>query len=172
MGTVTKEDGFGWYRSEARPLPVLGGATCRVVVDGYDDDPHKDDFHAAIGTFLALDESVLRSATPYVFEYYQDVTAAVIADDDLDWYVEIPGPDEVWNHIEIGYEVMVQRHGRSGLVYMSVACGCDWEPEHGLQIVFREGRTVSKVGPYDGHLTNASAYDRDDLADVIYHRLG
>jgi len=61
---------------------------------------------------------------------------------------------------------------RDGRVYVSVEYECDWEPEHGLQIVFRDGRTVTKVGPYNGHLTNNSAYGRPDLDDVVYHRPG
>ncbi|MGW2183690.1 hypothetical protein ACWCXX_37900 [Streptomyces sp. NPDC001732] len=39
------------------------------------------------------------------------------------------------------------------------------------EVSFRGGRTATKVGPFDGHLSNASAYDCDDLADVVYHRL-
>jgi hypothetical protein len=38
----------------------------------------------------------------------------------------------------------------------------------GLQIVFRDGTAVTKVGPYDGHLTNANATGRAELDDVIY----
>jgi hypothetical protein len=49
-------------------------------------------------------------------------------------------------------------------------CECDWEPEHGLQIVFRDGREVTKVGPYDGHLTNSAAYANDDLDGIVYYR--
>jgi hypothetical protein len=142
---------------------------CRIVLDGYDDDPDKDEIHAAIHTFLSLDDSALRAAAPAIFEYYSYITEAVIADDDMDWYVEVTGPDDVWNHLTVGPEAIVQRHHR---VYVSVECECDWEPEHGLQIVFRDGRTVTKVGPYNGHLTNNSAYGRGDLDDVVYHRPG
>jgi hypothetical protein len=99
------------------------GASCRVIVDGYDDDPAPEDFHAAIREFLALDRSALVAATPSIFAYYSDVMADV---------------------------------------------ECDWEPEHGLQIVFRGGRTVTKVGPYDGHLTNSAAYADGDLDGVLY----
>jgi hypothetical protein len=93
------------------------------------------------------------------------------ADEDQDWYVDIPGPDQVWDHVTIGPEVYVRRHHADGRVYLSIECECDWEPEHGLQVVIREGRVVSKVGPYDGHLTNASAFASDELADVVYHRI-
>lgn len=35
-------------------------------------------------------------------------------------------------------------------------------------IVFKDGLIVSKVAPYDGHLTNVSAFGRKDLEDVVY----
>jgi hypothetical protein len=46
----------------------------------------------------------------------------------------------------------------------------DWEPEHGLQIVFRDGRAVTKVGPYGGHLTNSAAHADDTLDGIVYYR--
>jgi hypothetical protein len=142
-----------------------------MLVDGYDEDLVKDEFHAVINTFLALDESALRAAAPWVFDYYQHVVAGLNIDDD--WYVWISGPHEVWNHVRVGHEVMVRRNPSGDRrVYVSVECECDWEPEHGLQVVFREGRTVNKVGPYDGHLTNAAAYAREDLVDVVYVQSG
>ncbi|MGC7101877.1 hypothetical protein ACPZ19_45000 [Amycolatopsis lurida] len=36
-----------------------------------------------------------------------------------------------------------------------------------LQLVFRDGRDVTKVGPYDGHLTNSAAYADDELDGVV-----
>ena len=30
------------------------------------------------------------------------------------------------------------------------------------------GRAITKVGPYDGHLTNAAAYARPGLEDVVH----
>lgn len=43
-----------------------------------------------------------------------------------------------------------------------------WEEEHGLQLIVRDGRTVVKVGGYDGHLTNTDAFGVPDLVDVVY----
>ena len=54
------------------------------------------------------------------------------------------------------------------LVYISLACSCEWEQEHGLQIVFKQGLYINKVGPYNGHLTNSDAYGNDKLENVIY----
>jgi hypothetical protein len=64
---------------------------------------------------------------------------------------------------------MVSRraYGDKG-VYVSIECNCDWEPEHGLQIVLKNGSEVTKVGPYDGHLTNSDAYADSTLEGVVY----
>ncbi|HEY7328274.1 MAG TPA: hypothetical protein VH592_11565 [Gemmataceae bacterium] len=64
---------------------------------------------------------------------------------------------------------MVSRraYGDKG-IYISVECGCEWEQEHGLQLVLRNGLKVNKLGGYDGHLTNSDAFDDESLEHVIY----
>ncbi|MFC1407458.1 MULTISPECIES: DUF6985 domain-containing protein [Streptacidiphilus] len=171
LGPVTVDADFGDYVSPPLPVPVFADALCRFVIAGYDDDDAKVDFEAAISAFLGLDESALRSASEPVLQYYLDVKAEV---GDEEGFVSIDGPDDVWSHVRPGGEVSVQREDAHGdrKVYVSVECECAWEPEHGLQIVFCRGSSVSKVGPFDSHLTNVSAFDRADLADVVYHRFG
>ncbi|MFI0450171.1 DUF6985 domain-containing protein [Actinomadura sp. 6N118] len=172
FGQVVKDIDLGWYQSEPVPVPALGGVLCRVIVDGYDEDPAPEDFHAAIRAFLALERSALVAAAPSIFAYYRDIMDDVVDAGDDDWYVEIEGPDTVFDHIQFGDAPTISRdsHGDRH-VYVSLECECDWEPEHGLQIVLRDGRTVTKVGPYNGHLTNAAAYADDTLEGVVYHTL-
>ena len=84
-------------------------------------------------------------------------------------YVSIKTPSEVWSHVEFGEEVVVSRRSYGDKkIYVSIECSCDWEPEHGLQIVLKDGKAISKVGPYDGHLTNSDAYADERLENVIY----
>ncbi|NKE60975.1 hypothetical protein FXN61_31005 [Lentzea sp. PSKA42] len=164
LGPVV-EDEYGSLVSAPVPVPVFGNASLPFTVDGYADDPAKEDFHAAIRTFLALDSAVLEQAGPAVFEYYRDI--AEDGGEDQEDFPRIAAAGEVWDHVLFDrHEVSVQRDGEGEPVYVSVECECAWEPEHGLQLVFRDGARVTKVGPYDGHLTNASAYARD----VIYAR--
>ena len=114
---------------------------------------------------------MLSAATPAIFAYYRDVMNDVVTDGDLDWYIEIEGPRDVLDHVRLGGDLIVSRDAYGDRhVCVSLECECDWEPEHGLQIVFRDGRTVTKVGPYDGHLTNSAAYADDELDGVVYHR--
>lgn len=167
IGKVEKNQSLGWYYSEVMPVKVLGGKQCRIVVADYDEDEHKEDFHVAIANFLAADESVLRDAGPYIFEYYESCKEYIDPDDEE--YFEINSVDEIWSHIRLGDDpLFMRRHRGDQGIYVSLECGCDWEEEHGLQIVFRNGLIVNKIGPYDGHLTNSDAYGDDSLEDVIF----
>ncbi|MFE3228993.1 DUF6985 domain-containing protein [Nocardia sp. NPDC059228] len=170
---MSYDNELGCYRSGPVSVPLVGGQHS-ILVKLDDDDPAPKDFGAAIRQFLMLDPSVLVDTAPAVFSYYRDISAAVLADGDDDWYIEIPTVGEVFDHVRLGEEpaILVERDDtRGGRVYVSLEYECEWEPEHGLQVVLRDGLTVTKVGPYDGHLTNAAAFDDDRLDGVVYvHR--
>lgn len=168
LGAAAYDAKSGWYESPALAVPVLGGAKCSFVVDGYAGDPAPSDFHDAIAAFLALDAAVLATAALPIFEYYLDVRSEFR---DQDGFPLITVPDEVWQHIRYGQVTVGRGSGRDGdSVFVSVEAECAWEPEHGLQIVFRGGQAVTKVGPFDGHYSHASAFDSDDLVGVVYRR--
>lgn len=56
----------------------------------------------------------------------------------------------MWQHVRPPDHVTVSVDG--GVAYADLECECDWEIEHGLNLVFRDGDRISKVGQYDGHL--------------------
>lgn len=137
------------------------------MLEGYEEDESKDDFHSVIITLLSAGPEVLKAAEPDVFSYYQDMNGYWAPSDEE--YVSIKTPSEVWSHVEFGEEVVVSRRSYGDKkIYVSIECSCDWEPEHGLQIVLKDGKAISKVGPYDGHLTNSDAYADERLENVIY----
>ena len=165
LGIVTKDDRFGWYRSEPVSVPMFGGKECRFILKGYAEDPKKEEFHAAIANFLSGSPIVLRDAQNDLFRYYEDCKEFW----EEDGNAPIASASDVWQHVRLGGEPMVQRraYGDKG-VYISIECGCDWEDEHGLQIVLKNGLKVNKLGPYNGHLTNSDAYARANLENVVY----
>jgi hypothetical protein len=167
IGAVERYEFDNWLRSQPIEVKVLGNIECRFVVEGYVEDDNKHDFHLAIENFLALEESVLKQAQDSIFAYYRDVSENSEPDDD--WYVEIDRPDRVWQHLKLSTRPMItRRYYGDRLVYVSLDCYCQWEQEHGLQIVFKMGEYVNKVGAFDGHLTNADAYADDTLENVVY----
>ena len=72
VGTFER-DSFGALVSEARPISAFGNRRCSFQLDGYEDDPHPDDFHQAMRNVLAAAESLLLDATPYVHLYCREM---------------------------------------------------------------------------------------------------
>jgi uncharacterized protein DUF6985 len=167
LGNVVKDEKFGSYYSQSLRLPLLNDKECRIVVEGYDDDERTDDFHVAIRNLLTCPFSVLKAAEEYVYTYYRDMNSHWELSDQE--FILINSPSEVWDHVQFGTEPRVTRRAYGDrAIYVSIECNCDWEPEHGLQIVLKNGERVTKVGAYDGHLTNSNAYDDESLEHVVY----
>ncbi|MFB2681633.1 DUF6985 domain-containing protein [Shewanella mangrovisoli] len=167
LGELEKDQFDDWLRSKPIAVNVLGGDQFEFIFEEYEQDEAKEEFHEAIKNFLSIDESVLKKAQDHIYKYYKDIFEQLVPEDD--WYVEIASPDEIWKHIKFGSTPMVSRRPYGDeLVYISLECSCDWEREHGLQIVFKQGLHVNKVGPFDGHLTNSDAYADDNLENVVY----
>ncbi|HEY4244555.1 MAG TPA: hypothetical protein VGM88_32295 [Kofleriaceae bacterium] len=120
-------------------MPYFAGAELTFVFDGIDGDDRLDEIAAAVRRFLALSTRDRDAAAPAVFENYR---AAHAAD------VEIAGPADVWRHVHPD-EIRVTRHRA---VYVQITAECDWEPEHGIQLIYREGWELTRVSEQDGHL--------------------
>ena len=149
--------------SERIRVPALG-IECHFVLEGYEDDSQQTDFHDAMVCFHSLGVGVLREASKHVFAYYSAVKESGWGDPP-----EIQAPDQVWDFVDFGEEAVVSRRSTTDTrIYISLECSCAWEREHGLQIVFREGKTINKVGPYDGHLTNSDAFANPSLENTVY----
>ncbi|MCL2309574.1 MAG: hypothetical protein FWC42_04765 [Proteobacteria bacterium] len=165
LGKVTRDKRFGWYYSEPVAVPMLGGAQCRIVLEGYYRDERKEDFHTAITNFLTGSPAVLREADEPLFRYYKDFEEYWLEDGNP----PIKSAEELWRHVQFGDEPMVTRRHRGDKgVYVTIECGCDWEEEHGLQLVLKNGLKVNKLGGYDSHLTNSDASGDKSLENVIY----
>lgn len=170
VGSLTLDEDAGWYYSGPVSAGALAGTVGQIVVDDdYPEDEDQESVNRAANAFLSGDDGALRSASAHVFAYYLDTVREIR---EQGWDVEMPDiaePFAVWEHVSFGHEFHVTRGGVSdGPVYVSIECECAWEPEHGLHLVFRDGRTITKVGPYDGHMTNALAYGRPDLEGDVY----
>jgi len=167
LGQLEEDEKFDdWLHSDPIFLKVLGGEFS-FTLEEYVADDKQDEFHQAIKNILEIEEQVLRAAQEDIFQYYKDVNSNFDPGDG--WYLEISKSDDVWKHIQFRDRLSVKRrpHGDQ-LIYIELDCRCDWEKEHGLQIVFKQGLFVNKIGPYDGHLTNSDAYAEKELENIVY----
>ncbi len=56
---------------------------------------------------------------------------------------------DIWNHV-MPSEIIIDWED-IGKFYLCVSCGCTWEEEHGLQLVFENGNTLTRASGHDGH---------------------
>lgn len=168
LGELIRDQFDDWLRSKPVSVNVLGGGQFEFILENYENDKNKEEFHEAIKNFLSIDEAELRKAQDDIYKYYKDIFAQLTPDDD--WYVEIARPEDVWKHIDfVNTPIVSRRPYGDERIYISLECSCNWEQEHGLQIVFKQGLYVNKIGPVDGHLTNSDAYADDRLENIVYY---
>ena len=161
LGPLTDDDELPtWARSGPVDVPMLGRACTFRLVDY--DDSEREPFAAAVASLLAATPDVLTAATADVFRYYQDLAAQVPA-------LRLTEPAAVWAHVRPGGIVRIRRrrYGERG-VYASIDFDCDWDREHGLELVLCDGQRITKLGPRDGHVSNADAYGEPRFEDVVY----
>jgi hypothetical protein len=170
LGQLTRDARFGWLESEPKPIPLFGGQDCRFILEDYDsDDENRKEMRRGVQNLLEAGPDVLAAAQPYVVQYCEEMLARY--PDGSRPSVHLQGPGDVWSYVQFGGELHVSRRSDGDSedgVYVSIECHCEWEVEHGMQLVLRDGSAVTKVGPYDGHLTNADAYANPELVGVVY----
>ncbi len=167
LGLLRQESEDDYYCSAPIHIPVLGDENCFICVENYEEDSCPQDFHVAIQNFLSIDESVIRAVEQYIYQYYQDCNSCFNPSDEE--FIAIAAPEDIWEHIELGGEAVVSRRcGGDEGVYISLSSYCDWEEEHGLLLVFKNGLTVNMIGSCSGHLTNSDAYGDEQFEEVIY----
>ena len=113
---------------------------------------------------MRLRRPLKRAADGPVWAYYRDFAARYANEPG---FPSIPSAEQVWDFVAFGDEVWVSRVETHW--YLSVENECAWEPEHGLDLVFKDGRQLVKVGQVDGHVTNRHAFGDDSIPeDAIY----
>lgn len=65
---------------------------------------------------------------------------------------EIQVRDEVWNHVEVT-DLLVPKHAKSQDRYCFVSGECDWDPEHGFDLLYKNGE-LFEVGQQRGLALN------------------
>jgi hypothetical protein len=153
--------------SAAISVPFFDGA--RLELDK-DEAWLSEDGRKALAAFLALGRNDRLTASRHVFAYYLDQKAAFEEDDFLiDSMPSIASAEGVWGHVQPKLIFFQQSRSSAGEApFVGIEADCDWEPEHGLMLCFRWGKTLTKCGDCDGHMTNESAFADNSLVGVVY----
>ena len=154
-----------WLVSEPVSVPYFDGQllTFTFTLDGLTNTDAQD-AESAVAAFLGLRSDARLAASRYVFQNYRRMAEAV-GEDEIDCH--IGSSDDVWRHVHPTEIYVSRRSRRDMLIYIQITAECDWEREHGLQIVYRRGSELCRVSDQDGHLTHTDAYDLAEEQDKV-----
>jgi hypothetical protein len=153
-----------WLVSVPLVVPYFGGTKLKFVLDGIvAGDPNPEEFESAAACFLTLSEKDRRTATQYVEQHRRAFSGSRVRRliDAL-----AGGTQDIWDRVR-ATQIEISRREKDQKVYVRVLAECDWDKEHGLQLVFRDGKVLSRVSSQDGHLTYSDAHAVPDSADKI-----
>jgi hypothetical protein len=137
--------------SESVPIRFFDGKALKFSFDKYSFS--KNDFlsnaNRAINIFLAKNnDDKIRLSTP-VYKYYRIIQ---------DWYdsqlegvapLKLKDESEIWNYVFPTEINICQSSNEDKNIYLLIYCECEWEPEHGLQLVFKNGLELTRVSGID-----------------------
>ncbi|HVV36962.1 MAG TPA: hypothetical protein VHC63_10205 [Acidimicrobiales bacterium] len=139
------------------------------LFDGEFSTEQREAIDDAIQNFLTAGTEILAAVTPYLWQYRDSVKKATFA---TRARRKLRRADtEIWEEVRLVQRPTIDLGGTSLMParsYVTFEGEVAWEPEHGLGLVFEDGRRVVKVGPYDGHATVAHAFGDPALLNVVF----
>ena len=140
-----------WVISEPISVPFCGGKELRFTFQG--DLESDEDFliesNKTIERFLKFDDSEKSKLTTPIYENYLQTKHFY---DSQGWALptlELNNESEIRNYV-YPQEIFICRGDiNAKSLYILVVCECEWEQEHGLQLVFKNGIELSRVSNID-----------------------
>ena len=171
IGRLKQEANFpDWWKSDAIEIPFFDNEKLTITFMDFEPDHDKtfvEEADQALANFLQLTSADRNSISDLANKNCQDFLDAVGFDEADETLRQINKQDEIWKFIHPTEIYLTRRNRRDNDIYVQIACECDWEQEHGLQLVFRQGKQLTRISEQDGHLTEADAYDKPDEEDEL-----
>ena len=159
-----------WWKSKPVEIPFFDNKALTITF--MDFTPGKDtaflpEADQALTNFFKLHSADRNSISALAYSNCMDFLDAVGFDETDQPFSEIKDKNEIWKLIHPSEIYVTRRPYKEQDIYVQIACECDWEQEHGLQLVFRQGKKLTRISAQDGHLTEADAYARPDEEDEL-----
>lgn len=155
LGTLEQDTDISeWWLSSPIAVPFFGGKRLQfVITTELQANDFPLDVETAVSNFLSLDEQYKFSVSEAVYRNYCEYIEAV-----KDAELPISEPTQIWDYVS-PTQIFVSRRPKDNNIYIQAAAECEWEIEHGLQLIFHNGTKLTRVSIQDGHLTHTDAYD-------------
>lgn len=171
IGRMLQDESFSeCWKSEEIAIPFFDHIKLPIIFMGFEpehDQRFIEEADQALKHFLNLSSEDRYSISELVYLNCMDVLDTFDDDEADETFKQIKSKNEIWNFVQPTDIYVKRRPYNEQDIYVQVACECDWDQEHGLQLVFRQGKKLTRVSAQDGHLTEADAHDKPDADDEL-----
>ncbi|WP_298781832.1 hypothetical protein [uncultured Polaribacter sp.] len=166
-----------WISTNNIPIPFFDKKELPIIVDCscYEGQWSIDEIDSALINFLKIKTNIelKQQIEKKAFENWEEFNDAVGFLDSIEtyglikdrpewmeqslqnclWLKKLITAKKVWNYIHpTDIIVTKDRYEKKEGVFIQILCKCDWEDEHGLQIILKNGEKLIRVSEQDGHL--------------------
>lgn len=174
IGRLKQEESFpDWWKSEEISIPFFDNDKLTITFMDFEPENDKtfiDEADQSLRNFLKLNSDDRNLISELAYKNCMDFLDDVDYDEVDEPLRQINNKNEIWKFIQPTEIYISRRHKRDNDIYLQVVCECDWEQEHGLKLVFRQGKKLTRISGDDGHLTEADAYAKPDEDDELLSR--
>lgn len=158
-----------WWESSTKiELPLLQRKKLSVTLEGFNINEKKfiNEIDYSIANLRQKDEKEFNSLSTLLYKHYQDFIQqhGITPNDNIN---NRNIKSKIWEQISLNHIYITRRPKKDKDIYVRLVGGCSWDKEHGIQIVYRQGKRVTRISGQDGHATKADAFGIPDKEDDL-----
>ncbi|HMR83375.1 MAG TPA: hypothetical protein PKE30_09595 [Niabella sp.] len=155
IGTLEQSDFEDWWTSEKIKIPFWDDRGLAITFTDF--NPNEDSLFLEVAdellkNFLAKTPADRLAVSKYVYQNCMDFLDAVGFDEADEAMWNMKSAEEVWKFVECTHIYISREPYEDKGVYLLLSCKCDWEQEHGLQLVYNKQGRLTRVSAEDGHI--------------------
>ncbi|MFD2288583.1 hypothetical protein GJU39_10860 [Pedobacter petrophilus] len=155
IGTLKNADFDDWWVSEPQKIGFLDNVEMKFTITDYhpvEDESFMEEADETIRNFLAKTFKNREAASAYVYQNCMDFLDAIGYDEADQHLWDIKDPKQIWNYATPREIYITREPYEDKGVYLRLIFYCEWEQEHGLQLVFNQKGKLVRVSEDDGHI--------------------
>ncbi len=135
------------FESSPCPIRYFDNKELKIVFLEPKHEYYLEKADSALKNFLELKRDNRFQDSHLVYNYYTDILKFGYTKP-----LDIEKIEDIWNFVYPS-EIIIEWDENNDF-FVCISCGCKWEEEHGLQLVFKDGRTLTRASGHDGSLTD------------------
>jgi len=132
------------FESKPISIPYFDNKELKISFVEAKHEPYLKEADQVLERFLKMEIQSRLNDSELVHEYYSQTLKLGYCKD-----LRLSSIKDIWNFV-IPNEIIIDWEDE-GKYYLWVSCGCAWEEEHGLQLVFKNGENLTRASGHDGH---------------------